>query len=338
MKYNFNMGIWNSVFAVPTALTDKHIKLASKEQLKTILWVLRHGGEEFSVEQLGEALNITVESAEDSIEYWINNRFISQNESELLPGEKAIAAPAVTTTAQILDMPIVQAEIKLEEKKSPPVKKRMLRPDSQHIVRRMGESDEIRYLMQETQGILGKTLSPALSQTLITIHDDYGLPVEIIMMIIHYAKSVEKTSTTYIESVAKDWAHNDIFTIDAADAKLKELDEKKICWKKVESCAGLTHRAPTANEETAAYRWVSEWRMTNEMLIGAYERCAENIGKFNVKYINTILDKWHKSGFKNMNEVIASEEFGKNATGKKNKSYDIEEYEEQSFFAPPPEN
>ena len=48
MEYRLHMGPWNSVFAVPTALVDRYLKLAGKEQLQVLLWMLRHGGEAFS--------------------------------------------------------------------------------------------------------------------------------------------------------------------------------------------------------------------------------------------------------------------------------------------------
>ncbi len=50
MSFSINLGNWNSVFAVPSAVVDEHIKLAGSAQLKVLLWVLRHAGEEFSAE------------------------------------------------------------------------------------------------------------------------------------------------------------------------------------------------------------------------------------------------------------------------------------------------
>ena len=41
MSYLLNLGAWNSVFAVPTVLVDRHLKLAGSVQLKALLWLLR---------------------------------------------------------------------------------------------------------------------------------------------------------------------------------------------------------------------------------------------------------------------------------------------------------
>ena len=35
-------GVWSSVFAVPSDVVDKYIKLAGAAQLKVLLWILRN--------------------------------------------------------------------------------------------------------------------------------------------------------------------------------------------------------------------------------------------------------------------------------------------------------
>ena len=62
MDYTLNMGPWNSVFAVPTALVDRYLRLAGKEQLQVLLWMLRHSGERVSPEKLAQELGMDTES------------------------------------------------------------------------------------------------------------------------------------------------------------------------------------------------------------------------------------------------------------------------------------
>ena len=45
MSYKIDLGAWGSIFAVPTALVDSHIKLASGAQLKVLLYILRNNWE-----------------------------------------------------------------------------------------------------------------------------------------------------------------------------------------------------------------------------------------------------------------------------------------------------
>lgn len=327
MDYTLHMGPWNSVFAVPTALVDRYLKMAGKEQLQVLLWMLRHGGEAVSPQALSQTLGVDLDTILDALDYWVQEGLLTGKDGQLSPAptaEPVVAAPAPT--------PAVTGR---EPAQLPP-KKRLIRPDTQHLAARMSESTEIRFLMQEAETTFGKTISPAMAATLLTICDDYGLPVEVVVMLIHYAKDVGKTGTAYIDSVARDWAASGVFTLEAAENKLQELDERRQAWAKVQSAAGLPRRSPTKKEEDAAYRWVYEWKFTVEMLSAAYERCADNTGKFNVNYINKVLEGWYKNGVRNLQE-LESLEAKKKEDREASKSYDIEELEKMSFFDLPEE-
>ena len=175
-----------------------------------------------------------------------------------------------------------------------------------------------------------------MASTLLTICDDYGLPVEVVVMLLHYAKNVGRTGTAYIDSVARDWAASGVFTLEAAEQKLRELDEHQQAWAKVQSAAGMPRRSPSKKEEEAAYRWVYQWKFTVEMLTAAYERCVDNTGKFSAGYINKILEGWHRSGVRNLRELEQLEARKREDRGS-GKSYDIEELERMSFFDLPEE-
>lgn len=324
MEYRLHMGPWNSVFAVPTALVDRYLKLAGKEQLQVLLWMLRHGGEAFSPEALAQELALDQDAVLDALDYWQQEGLLASREGQLTPAAqpeapRAPAAPQAPARAPGL-----------------PPKRRLVRPDTQHLAARMGESEEIRFLMQEAQATFGKTISPAMAATLLAMCDDYGLPVEVVVMLLHYAKDVGKTGTAYLDSVARDWAESGVFTLEAAEKKLQELEEHRQAWAKVQSAAGLPRRAPSRKEEDAAYRWVYQWKFTGEMLRAAYERCVDNTGKFNISYINKILEGWHKQGARNLQEVEALEA-KKKEEREQGTSYDIDQLEKMSFFDLPEE-
>ena len=324
MEYRLHMGPWNSVFAVPTALVDRYLKLAGKEQLQVLLWMMRHGGESFSPEALAQELALDQDAVLDALDYWQQEGLLASREGQLTPAAQPEASQAPAAPQAPAQAPGL------------PPKRRLVRPDTQHLAARMGESEEIRFLMQEAQATFGKTISPAMAATLLAMCDDYGLPVEVVVMLLHYAKDVGKTSTAYLDSVARDWAESGVFTLEAAEKKLQELEEHRQAWAKVQSAAGLPRRAPSRKEEDAAYRWVYQWKFTGEMLRAAYERCVDNTGKFNISYINKILEGWHKQGARNLQEVEALEA-KKKEEREQGTSYDIDQLEKMSFFDLPEE-
>ena len=152
---------------------------------------------------------------------------------------------------------------------------------------------------------MGKTLSPAMSGLLLTITDDYGLPVEVTVMLLHYAQEVGKTGTSYIDSVARDWAESGVFTLEAAEAKLQDLSRRRLAWGKVSAAAGLPKRAPSKKEEELASRWVYEWGFSQEMLSAAYESCVDHTGKFSAGYMDKVLAGWQGRGLRNVQDLEA---------------------------------
>lgn len=340
MAYRLDIGLWNQVFAVPCGLVDRHLKLAGKEELQVILYLLRHPGEALEPQALGDALGMPLEKAQEALEYWVDRGLLALQGEELSPVPQQEAPAAAARPAQPQpageQAPPPQEEKPAGEKKLPP-RKRMVRPDAGHLAARMSESDSVRYLMQEAEATLGKTLSPAMTSLLLTITDDYGLPVEVTVMLLHYAKEVQKTGTAYIDSVARDWAESGIFTLEAAERKLQELSQRRLAWGMVESAAGLPRRSPSKREEEAATRWVYQWGFSREMLSAAYDRCADNTGKFSAAYINKVLEGWHNAGIRTVEQLQEAERQKQEEQKKDQKSYDIDELERLSFFNLPKE-
>ena len=160
--------------------------------------------------------------------------------------------------------------------------------------------------------------------------DDYGLPPEVLIMLLQYVKSVGKTSTAYVESVVRDWSASGVNTLAAAEEKLRLLDEKRLAWGRVAAAAGLAKRSPSKKEEEAAYRWVNEWHFSQEMIAAAYERCVDNTGKFSAAYIDRVLGRWQRDGLQTPEDVERAE--APVAHTGPEKSYRTEDMETISFF------
>ncbi len=317
MGYKIDAGAWNSIFAVPSEVVDKHLKLLSKEQLKVLLFLLRHSGESYAAEDIANSAGVKNEDVEESIEFLLQMKLLKETSNALIPA--SLTEPVIEVSAN-----------NKPSSKDVPEKKRLVKPDSTYVARRVKESADMKYLMQEAENTLGKTVSPALSSVLVAMNDDYGLPVEIIVMIIHYTKSIGKTSTGYIDSVGKNWSEEGIDNIKAAEQKLHELDERQQAWKKLENILGIFHRAPSPKEEEFSFRWIKEWRMHDELITEAYNRCIDKTGKLSMSYINRILERWREKNYTSVAEIDKAEK----KKSEKSKSYDIDEFENTSFFMP----
>ncbi len=312
MKFSVDFGVWNAVFAVPSQVVDKHLKLAGGVHLKVLLWLLRHSGDDCTPEAMSQALGIAPADIKDAMQYWVAAGILTNSTPPL-------------HTAQNTEPP---TPAEPEKPPLPPEKPlRIKRPDGLCIAERITECPEIGFLMQEAQQILGRTLSPALSSVLLMAHDDYGLPVEVIIMLLMYVKSIHKDNTSYIQAVARSWAQEEINTHEKANIKLHQLSETAKAWRCIEQTLGIDHRSPSQKEEQYAHRWMQQWQFTPEMLRCAYERCVDATGKLSLHYINKILERWHKNGITTPQQ--AQDETKQTPTKKQpaKATYDLTEYE-----------
>lgn len=327
MNYTMNLGAWNSVFAVPCTVVDQHIKLAGSVPLKVLLWVLRHAGEAFEAADAAKALGIDRAEFSDALLYWQQAGLLAEQGGMLSP----VPQSAQPQQQQVQSPPV-------PEPTAAPVHKILSRPqkaDNAFVAQRMAESTEIACLMQEAEQILGRLISNGDSATLLMIHDDFGLPADVITMLLQYVVSIGKANTRYIEKVAMNWADEEIFTHEKAEEKLRRLDENKKAWRTVEQALGIAHRSPTSKEEAFAAVWVNEWGFAVPMLHEAYERNVDATGKFSPSYMNKILERWRRDGIATLEQAKKEQE--DRAARKSDKptraaTYDIEEYEKSDAF------
>lgn len=345
MSYSINLGAWNSVFAVPCSVVDDHLKLAGSVQLKVLLWVLRHAGEPFETQNISDALGIDRADVSDAMLYWQETGLIATEENRLTP---ASAKPEKGENTEQPPAPAFQPEIPAQPAKAEKphhILSRPQKPDSEFVAKRMTESTEIACLMQSAQEILGRLISGGDSATLLMIHDDFGLPSDVIIMLLQYAASIGKANMRYIEKAAMNWADEEINTHEKAEEKLRFLAENQKAWRTVEQIIGIPHRSPNSKEKAFAPVWVNEWNFTPEMIREAYDRTIDGAGKYQPGYMNSILERWHEAGITTTKQAAddqmeraAVRKSGKSKTGKeksfqeKNLTFDIDEYERTSIY------
>lgn len=303
MNYSLNVGEWNSVFAVPSAVVDKYIKLAGGDSLKLLLYLLRHGGEVFGEDKLRRDLGFTeIGQLEDAALFWIRRGVIRYSNEE-----KGILAPNViearekkpldsmTESVPAAAGEYVQQTLDDVSAKKAPEKITPAAVDSREIAERINGSPEIKALFSEAEKIYGRPLRQRDNQVIIALADHYGLPTGVSLMLLKYCVKVDKTTSNYIQTVAADWVEQGIDTVDKADAKIGSLErqdtlERHIC-SEMKMNTGLT---PAQKKYLSV--WTDEWRFSEEMIILACNKTVDQLGKWNVKYTNKILENWKLDG------------------------------------------
>lgn len=274
MNYIIDPKVFSAVFTVPAAVADKHLKLASGEHIKVLLYIMRNMSVNPDNAEIAAAAGLSEYEVEEALLYWAGAGI-------LLPDGKSAE----------------KTEIKA------PAVKQNAKPDRADVARRGAEDEKIRYLLTETQMKLGRNLKSNESSTLVWLYDDLGLDVSLILMIVQYAAAHGKPRIGFIESTATDWVNRGIDTIAEADRELNKMAMSEQAWGIVCSSFGLEKRKPSKNELKLSLMWTDEWKMSREMLTAAYNACVDSISKFDMKYVSKILENWHEKGYKTPDDI-----------------------------------
>ncbi|MDR0404525.1 MAG: DnaD domain protein [Oscillospiraceae bacterium] len=330
MKFLIDIGMFNSIFAVPTSVVDEHIKLVGSAQLKVLLWMLRHSEGGYTGENIAKDLSMSLIDVNDAMTYWIETGVLSSKSKDHTNFNQPPDTVASKTSKETNEkqLPVIK----------PSAKRRLMsrpqKPDSESVAKRIREDVKIAFLMEEAQIILGRTLSNGDSALLLMIHDNDGLPVDVITMLLQYVVNIGKSNMKYIEKVAISWGIEEIDTVEKADKKIRELCAVWNAWKSLQRIIGVDRRSPTAKEEEVANRWINEWKLSEELIQEAYNCCVDSKGRYIPGYMDSILKRWRALGIDSEEKVrLDKAEFSKKGTSKKRKpSYDIKKYKDFSIF------
>lgn len=314
MPVKINLGNWGSVFAVPSCVVDEHLRIASANQIKVLLFLLRNNDKNFTYKELGDTLRIHEEDVKDCVSFWIDRGVLAEFEGELLPAK---GNPAKETKTE-------------ESSEKPKPKVKVSHPsklDPITAAQRVASDEELRFALTEVELALGKPLSSGNIATLVMLYDTCGLPAEVIVMLVNYCVSVGKANMRAIETIGVRWADDGINSVEAAENKIKQSIQADKNWSRVSSVFGLKNvGSPTAKQLEFAERWIGEWHFSDDMLREAYEICVNTKGEMKLGYINGILSKWYKSGIFTIADVKKNDNKKPAKTKKKSDaSYDIEE-------------
>lgn len=333
MSYSVNPMQFRSIFAVPTDIVDKHIRIANGDQLKVLLWILRNSPDAPDIAAMCAALKMDPADAQDYLQYWQNCGVLLTDGEE--PNPTAAVSPAPVPTPAPVQPQKKPARI---EAVAPP------KPTSAEIAVRVDESPEIGHLFNEAQQKLGKTIGYDGQCTLLLLHDHYGLPAEVIFMLLDYCVSIGKVNYAYIEAIGRDWGNREIDTIIKAAEQIEALGTVNRLWRQFAAYAGIASSRPTAKQSEYLRRWSEEWHFTPDMILLAYDEMMDNISKLSLAYMDKVLMNWHKNGCRNPADVAAYAEQHKNSkTPQRVKkstapateaSYDLDKFNERSVHAP----
>lgn len=319
MGYSVNFSMLGKSFVVPSDVAEKYIKMANETQIKTVLWIFSHMGEEIDPAVIAKKIGKPSAAVEEALIYWASVDVLTADSAHTSAASAPAAPPAPKKELQ--EIPDIA-------------------PSYEQIVKRCKESPEMEAFLNDLQKTLGKTIGYDGQGVFLMMHDSYGLPFEVIYMLVDYCVGIGKPSYKYMGRIARSWGEKEIDTIEKADEAITKLNTVSKSWAAFTEMTGIRTPKPTAYQQDFLLKWITEYKFSMEMIYEAYEIMANNCAKISFKYMDAVLTDWYSNNIKNPEDIKTRGEKPKKeaktpaSAGKSTPSYDIEEFEQRANQLP----
>lgn len=300
----------NKSVPIPTEFINKYMPQANATYVKVYLYGLLkcYENEDVSNADIAEALDILETDVNKAWRYW---KRVGLVHSE---GKGTLVFDAV---------PVQKQEVKEEAAPSAPAQEEKAKDVSmKEITKAMGINPKMKETVAMAEQLLKKTLSRREVTALYNFTEWYGMSQEMVLVLLEYCVTVDKTNFSYIEKVAQGWNEQGINTLESATKELNRAIKVMKMQNKVKKMFGLD-RELSGTEVNYISKWVSEYSMSESMIRNAYERTVTNTGKISMPYMNSILASWHSKGIKTVSQIAEKE--APVQKGKNNASYQLDD-------------
>ncbi|MBR5558789.1 MAG: DnaD domain protein [Oscillospiraceae bacterium] len=320
MEYRLNLTLSGGFFAVPYQVVDKHMALATEKQLKTLLLMLRSPEQPATAETIAAQLKITAQDALDHLGYWAEQGVLSCcAETAAAPVQNVVPAPVPAPVQS--ETKTVSHIVATGQRVTSNARPRLTAAD----INRMAQKDSnIPLLLQETQLLLGRELTPSQTNILMELYSEYNLSPQYIFTLINHCVSMGKGNMNYISSVAAGWMEKGISTAEQAEAEISRIKEARSHESQVKSILGIHDRNLTTSQKTHVARWFDEYHMSCDMIRLAFDQTVDSIGKVSFPYMDKIMLNWSQQGLSTPDDVEKANQARRSAKPSEKPSYDTD--------------
>ena len=312
MSYRVVIKCGGGAFFVPNEAAE-NLKLCTAAQLRVLLLVMSRGFAEATPEIISAELGMSAEDSKDNLDYWVARGIL----------ECDGAAPAAITPSAA-SVPAAEVPAQKQPLPKPPETKLTMKE-----VQRLKEEDAgIAHVLSEAERLLGKTFTTSDTEAVVWLISYAGIPPEVLVTVIAYCAGIGKNNLRYIQKTAIEWLDSGIDTIEAAEERIRALNDARSWEGEVKRVLEIYGR----NLVTKEKEFCESWRLygiSPELIHFAYEKCIEKTAKLSFPYINKILLSWHQKGIKTPAEAAAENKPGAET---EQPSFDLEELERRMML------
>ena len=270
-----------SIINLPANVVDL-AKDASEAELKVILGISAFSSyfNDFdkAFPMLCEKLGIDISEASQALEFWAKNGIIEIDGMEISPEVVSAVSDADNS------MPSYTGA---------------------QITKLLGAHPGFKMLADCAQNVLGKDFTPTDYNSLLHIKSQYKFSDEYILMLLAYCQENNTTNWAYIRKTTKILYDEGIDTYEKLENHFAARRNKRSLEYKIRKLFGVGGREFTSREKTIFENWVS-LKLSYDLIKRAYEISVDSGKGANWSYTNKILENWHVSGIKTVEDAEKS--------------------------------
>lgn len=295
------------VFCLPKSVIKK-IKLIDSTKLSVLTVAL--GSDEIDEKAISLALKTDIDEVCEALDFWVSEGILTDGEQITVQAD-AEESVEVKQAFEKLPMPSLSPK---------------------DIVAMCRENSDLAELLRDGQRILGTTIPLSMQSNLINMVTYYGLTVPVVLTLLQYYKNERdkgKSFTTHrLQQMAREWAEEEITTLDKAMQKLQDIVDIQDIWSRTVELCEMEYRKPTSAQQKMLLRWKADFSM--EMItfaINTMKKYNEK-DKQSIKEVDNILKDWKRKGCTTPDDVKSYKKPEKKKTDKKSaiaSTYNLDE-------------
>ena len=316
MAYKLNLGVWGSVFAVPSCVADS-LKVTNGDHIKVLLYILRNPDALLTNEEIAAVTGVGTGTVSDALIYWKNMNVITENGDELAPAEGDIVRKA--PERQNSDRRAAEVKVALTAEPQFPPKV---------VAHTVNNDQAFKYLCQTFERLSGRPTKHTERNTLMVLTEEIGLPSEVVIMLVEYCFSIDKATPAYMKSVALDWFNCGIDTISKAEERILALKTRNTLEARLHTKFRM-NSAFSAKQKEIIAGW-AEMGISDELIDEAYDKTLNSTGKLSFPYMDSILRSWADKGI-TAAEQLTQDKPAAAASTSGAMSFDVADLEQSSY-------
>lgn len=275
----------DAAILVPRDIISR-IKDIGETELKVLLCIC--ADKTFDTAELSKRLGINEDSVESALAFWRGTGIIQVNEA----AGKDLGSISLTHTY-----------------------------DSQTLNEALTEKKAFKDIKNNIEGLLGKILNKNDLSLLYNLYDFMGLSADYICCVAQYSINRGKANLKYIVQTCLNLYDSGILTYETLEQYFKERQKIESAQSRFISMCGFGGRMLSTKEKTYLTRWFDELDMPYELVVHAYEKMIDTIGKISFPYMGKMIDEWAAKSYTTVAEAEqASTSVKKTKAAKNNKS------------------